>query len=85
MTSVTGSAPSPRITRAPSRPAGTAPGGVPLRPLLAPLLLAAFLVSAAAFLAPAGASFVAPGAPGGRPPGSLEATRTTPAGAAAAP
>jgi hypothetical protein len=61
---------------------GTAPAGAPLRPLLAPLLLAAFLIAAAALLAPAGAAFVAPGVLGSRPAGAPEATRAAPAGAA---
>ena len=82
MTSVMGSAPS---TRAPSRRSGTAPVGSPLRPLLAPLLLAAVLVAATAVLAPAGASVVAPGGLGDRPAGAPGATRATGAGAGAAP
>ena len=79
MTSVMSSAPS---TRAPSRRSGTAPVGAPLRPLLAPLLLAAVLVAAAAVLAPAGTSVVAPGGLGGQPAGAPGATRAAPAGAA---
>ena len=81
MTSAMSSAPSPR---APARWSGTAPVGAPLRPLLAPLLLAAVLISAAALLAPAGAALLAPGGLGGRPTGAPEATRSAPAGAAAA-
>jgi hypothetical protein len=77
MTSMTGSAP---ITRAPS-PTGGAPAGLPLLPLLPLLLLAAFLISAAAFLVPAGMSFVARGSLDGWP----AAVRTAPAVAAAAP
>jgi hypothetical protein len=73
MTSATGSA---LITRSPPRRPGVVTAGLSL------LVLAAFVVSAAMFLAPPGASLVAPGATGSRAAGGPVVTRTAPAGAA---
>jgi hypothetical protein len=76
MTSAMGSA---LITRSPPRRPGAETAGLRL------LVLATIVVSVAVFLAPAGASLVAPGAPGSRAAGGPAVTRTAPAGGAAAP